>query len=188
MGILKKLGKSGFGGVAGFAAANKDRFNNLARKGGFGGLGMLLAKKKKAAQGAGGMRSRPMMEEVMMAEQVPASRAAPIMAGDVDAMMGRSAQDDMSGMKKGGNVKKMAKGGKLPDLTGDGKVTRADVLKGRGVPGFKKGSKVSAAEAVHKHERAKHKGQPLTKMAKGGTASKRGDGCATKGKTKGRFI
>ena len=83
----------------------------------------------------------------------------------------------------------MRKGGKLPDLTGDGKVTRADVLKGRGVPGFKKGSKVSAAEAVHKHERAKHKGQPLTKMAKGGSAaSKRGDGCATKGKTKGRFV
>ena len=29
--------------------------------------------------------------------------------------------------------------GKFPDLTGDGKVTRKDVLKGRGVPGFKKG-------------------------------------------------
>jgi hypothetical protein len=36
----------------------------------------------------------------------------------------------------------------------------------------------------------KHKGQPLTKMAKGGSvsASRRGDGCATKGKTKGRFV
>lgn len=49
---------------------------------------------------------------------------------------------------------------KLTDLTGDGKVTRADVLKGRGVPGF----------------------------AKGGSASKRGDGCCTKGKTKGRMV
>jgi hypothetical protein len=29
----------------------------------------------------------------------------------------------------------------FPDLTGDGKVTRADVLKGRGVKGFKKGGK-----------------------------------------------
>jgi hypothetical protein len=27
----------------------------------------------------------------------------------------------------------------FPDLTGDGKVTKADVLKGRGVEGFKKG-------------------------------------------------
>jgi hypothetical protein len=58
-----------------------------------------------------------------------------------------------------------------------------------GAPMMRKGGKVSAAEAVHKHERAKHKGQPLTKMAKGGsTASKRADGCATKGKTKGRFV
>jgi hypothetical protein len=78
---------------------------------------------------AAGMRARPMVEEVMMAEEAPAG-----------AMM-------------------------------------------------RKGGKVSAAQAVHKHERAKHKGQPLTKMAKGGsTASKRADGCATKGKTKGRFV
>ena len=35
-------------------------------------------------------------------------------------------------MKKGGKVKK-----KFPDLTGDGKVTQADILKGRGV--FRKG-------------------------------------------------
>jgi hypothetical protein len=38
-------------------------------------------------------------------------------------------------MSKGGSTKK------FPDLTGDGKVTRADVLKGRGV--FKKGGSTS---------------------------------------------
>ena len=27
----------------------------------------------------------------------------------------------------------------FPDLTGDGKVTKKDILKGRGVPGFKNG-------------------------------------------------
>ena len=59
---------------------------------------------------AAGMRARPMVEEVMMAEEAPAG-----------AMM-----------RKGGKVKKMAKGGS--------------------------------------------------------TASKRADGCATKGKTKGRFV
>ncbi len=32
---------------------------------------------------------------------------------------------------------------KFPDLTGDGKVTQADVLKGRGVDGMKKGGKVN---------------------------------------------
>ena len=64
-----------------------------------------------------------------------------------------------------------------------------DVMMAEQVPAMKKGGKISAAQAVHKHERAKHKGQPLTKMAKGGsTASKRADGCATKGKTKGRFV
>jgi len=39
-------------------------------------------------------------------------------------------------MKKGGMVKKMAKGG-FPDLNKDGKITKADILKGRGV--YKKG-------------------------------------------------
>jgi hypothetical protein len=58
----------------------------------------------------------------------------------------------------GGN---MAKGGQtFPDLNKDGKVTQADVLKGRGV--YKKGGKVSA--------------------------SSRADGCAVKGKTKGRMV
>ena len=60
-----------------------------------------------------------------------------------------------------GGATNMRKGGKLPDLTGDGKVTRADVLKGRGVKGFAKG---------------------------GSTASKRADGCAVNGKTKGKFV
>ena len=44
--------------------------------------------------------------------------------------MGPGARDKAKG-KKGGRK------GKFPDLTGDGKVTRADVLKGRGV--FKSG-------------------------------------------------
>ena len=129
--MLKKLAKSGMFGLAGLAATNPDITNKIARKGGFGVLGMALAKKKKkkateAEQAPAGMRGSPMVEDIMMAEEAPA-------------------------MKKGG--------------------------------------KVSAAQAVHKHERAKHKGQPLTKMAKGGsTASKRADGCATKGKTKGRFV
>jgi hypothetical protein len=52
-----------------------------------------------------------------------------------------------------------------------------------------KGGKISATEAVHKHEKNMHKGKPLTKLSKGGSAaSKRADGCATKGKTKGRFV
>ena len=55
---------------------------------------------------------------------------------------------------------------KFPDLTGDGKVTQADILKGRGVEGMKKGGK--------------------TGYASGGLAAghKAADGIAKKGKTK----
>jgi hypothetical protein len=138
MSVLKKLGKSGMFGLAGLAATNPDITNKIARKGGLGIMGMMLAKKKKkeammgdepargrglmggrqmamdiarrAGVGPDTMPGRPMAEDIMVAEEVPAG-----------AMM-----------RKGGKVKKMAKGGS--------------------------------------------------------TASKRGDGCATKGKTKGRFV
>jgi hypothetical protein len=52
-------------------------------------------------------------------------------------------------------------------------------------------------KAVNKHEGRLHKGQPMTKLAKGGMASKMGavktaapsrDGIATKGKTKGTMV
>jgi hypothetical protein len=108
---LKKLAKSGMFGLAGLAATNPDITNKIARNGGLGIMGMLAAKKKRAAEAAGGTPRRPMMDEVMIAEEAPAG--APM-------------------MRKGGKVKKMAKGGSV--------------------------------------------------------ASKRGDGCATKGKTKGRFV
>jgi hypothetical protein len=38
----------------------------------------------------------------------------------------------------------------FPDLTGDGKVTRADVLKGRGVEGFKKGGRTKWIQSAIK--------------------------------------
>jgi hypothetical protein len=48
--------------------------------------------------------------------------------------------------------------------------------------------KAMMQKAVNKHEGRLHKGEPMTKLAKGGTASSRADGCATKGKTKGTMI
>ena len=45
------------------------------------------------------------------------------------------------------------------------------------------------AAGMKKGGKAKAKAKPVKKMAKGGsTASKRGDGCATKGKTKGKMV
>jgi hypothetical protein len=41
-------------------------------------------------------------------------------------------------------------------------------------------------KAVNKHESRLHKGQPMTKLAKGGVT--RADGCVSKGHTKGTQI
>lgn len=40
---------------------------------------------------------------------------------------------------------------------------------------------MNAKAAVHKHEKAKHPGQPLTKLKAGGGVKIRGTGAATKG-------
>jgi hypothetical protein len=46
--------------------------------------------------------------------------------------------------------------------------------------------KAMMQKAVNKHESRLHKGQPMTKLAKGGVT--RADGCVTKGHTKGAQI
>ena len=51
-----------------------------------------------------------------------------------------------------------------------------------------KQDKAMMQKAVNKHESRLHKGQPMTKLASGGSASKRADGIATKGKTKGMMV
>jgi hypothetical protein len=52
------------------------------------------------------------------------------------------------------------KGGKaFPDLTGDGKITKADVLKGRGV--FKKGGMSKKADMITKNMSSKKKGRMM---------------------------
>ena len=45
---------------------------------------------------------------------------------------------------------RMKDGGKMPDLTRDGKVTQADVLKGRGVKGFAKGGVQTSSDTARK--------------------------------------
>lgn len=68
-------------------------------------------------------------------------------------------------------------GKKFPDLTGDGKVTKADILKGRGVPGFEHGGaihrdpgKVAKMAAKEAEERRKDEEfLKKTKSTKGST-------------------
>ena len=90
----------------------------------------------------------------------------------------------------GGKVMKY-RGGGMPDLTGDGKVTRADVLKGRGV--FNKGGKVMKYNMGGKVPT--YAGMPM--MAEGGMVKKKKkkvskkksiDGVARRGRTKGRMV
>ena len=61
-------------------------------------------------------------------------------------------------------------GKKFPDLTGDGKVTRKDVLKGRGVEGFEKGGKVKI-ERINKKGRTEAVEKALRSLG----AMKQGD-------------
>ena len=72
-----------------------------------------------------------------------------------------------------------------------GRGMAAEIARRAGVMGPQVGG--GAANATSIGERAnvqkKAKGGKVKKMAKGGsTASKRADGCASKGKTKGRFV
>ena len=83
-------------------------------------------------------------------------------------------------MKKGGVIKKAKSGGSFPDLNKDGKVTKADILKGRGVIA-KKGAKLKkqAAVAIAKKKAVASKMAPFTQstMKKGGSIKKCKYGC-----------
>jgi hypothetical protein len=109
---------------------------------------------------------------------------------------------------KGGDMKKMSmggyadggmpmvnKGGKMvPSFAADGK---GKMAKGGMAKADMKQDKGMMQKAVNKHEGRLHKGEPMTKLAKGGMTSKMGsvktspgniNGVASKGKTKGAMV
>ena len=119
------------------------------------------------------------------------ARGAPVASRDAGAVGGIG-----GGM---GGIRAPVGGGTLGVGLGSGAIGGRGAVAGMGyqteigrsanVKKKAKGGKISAVEAVHKHEKNMHKGKKPTKFAKGGsTASKRADGCATKGKTKGRMV
>ena len=67
--------------------------------------------------------------------------------------------------KNGGKMKKAKSGGSFPDLNKDGKITKADILKGRGVIA-KKGAKTSKKKMQYGGEAA----SMVPTMKKGGKA------------------
>ena len=68
-------------------------------------------------------------------------------------------------------------GGGFPDLTGDGKVTKKDILKGRGVPGFSRGGEMQASPKEKEHGTAKGMGTGLSRKSQ----TARGGGIAIQG-------
>ena len=79
--------------------------------------------------------------------------------------------------------------GSFPDLTGDGKVTRADVLKGRGV--FKKGGMPMDESKAHENKESKSMESRETRLekkgykeTKSGKMVKMAKGGSTQGKVK----
>lgn len=112
----------------------------------------MAEKSKKPSSNADDLIPRSMLPD--RPPPRPRTEAKRIPLEKIEAMMGET--------KEGEKIVKRAKGGSLPDLTGDGKITRADVLKGRGV--FKKGGSVKSS------------------------ASRRADGIAQRGKTRGKFV
>ena len=107
---------------------------------------------------------------------------APVAMGSLAALLGASA---LSKRAKQGGTKPIdsrpSSGGKNPRLMGIDPMMEGDLerMAGEGGANFKKGGK------------AKAKSKPMQKFASGGSvssASKRGDGIAQKGKTRGRMV
>jgi len=137
--------------VIGSPASGKNR-----RPGGKAMGGMMKSKMSSKGGAKGGKKMAPgMMGGGMMKAKGMAKGGKMMKKGYA---MGGAAMKK-KGYKKGGAA------GKFPDLTGDGKVTQKDILKGRGVPGFKKGG------AMTKKGYAKG-GMAKKGYAKGGAAMK----------------
>jgi len=113
--------------------------------------------------------------------------------------MGGYAEGGLNMVNKGGKmvpdfaadgVGKMKKGGmtgmhKMPD----GKMMKNSAMKKGGMAkADMKQDKGMMQKAVNKHEGRLHKGQPMTKLAAGGTFRKSANGVATKGKTKATMV
>jgi len=87
---------------------------------------------RKAMMYGGMSKRKPMMYGGMAQKKKPRKKAQ--MGGMMTATQGQQNQMQNQTMQKPKMpMMGMKKGGKFPDLTGDGKVTQADILKGRKV-------------------------------------------------------
>jgi len=92
---------------------------------------------------------------------------------------------NMGGYEKGGLTMVNSGGKMVPDFAADGV---GQMKHGGKVHKDVKSDKGMMQKAVNKHEGRLHKGQPMTKLAKGGTFRSSANGIVSKGKTKGTQI
>ena len=103
-----------------------------------------------------------------------------------DDQLHEGAKTDLSTLKKGGRCKKA--GGTVRKYAAGGLTAELERGKKRPRPSEPPGG-VEPDDVPRAPEAAYKKGGKVKKMAKGGsTASKRADGCCTKGKTKGKMV
>ena len=122
--------------------------SKMASKGGARG-GKKMAPGMMGGGMAGGDRIGNMLRSRMTNTSAANKRAAALAKGDKQIAMRQRAP----GMKKGGAAVK------FPDLTGDGKDTQKDILKGRGAPGFSEGGGAKKSKGYSKGGVAR-KGKP----------------------------
>ena len=111
-------------------------------------VGGVVKKPMPAASAASGNRmAKQEADEMRFMDMMDKKKKSAMPSPAASAASGnRMAREEGAEMRK----MKMKDGGKLPDLTGDGKVTRADVLKGRGVKGFAKGGVQTSSDTARK--------------------------------------
>ena len=120
---------------------SRDEFDNMVRN-----MGARAARDYMRDENLDGdvqFNISPTRPKVVASEQRVNRNTLPSDATERECNIFRTAAESVSratGMKKGGVVKGSKQ---FPDLNKDGKITKADILKGRDVEGFKAGGKVA---------------------------------------------
>jgi hypothetical protein len=128
-------------------------------------------------------------------EEVRRLRAAEEAEAEKKAAAAKSGMKPAGGMKRGGTVKKMASGG-MPSieesLKSGNRVSEQVGKETKKLMPPKKRTMPSPGESVKSGNRMSGEDakdlKAVKKYAKGGSVSSRGDGCAVRGKTKGKMV
>ena len=159
------------------AAAHNPKFAKAA------GIPVSVAKEfsgssKGKTFGSGGARTRADVQSINNPKTNHGASGFFSKGGDMKKMnMGGYADGGLNMVKKGDKM--------VPDFAADGV---GKMKKGGMAKADMKQDKGMMQKAVNKHEGRLHKGQPMTKLAKGGTFRASANGVATQGKTKAKMV